>query len=193
MKRNLVVIAVVAAALGIMVWSSVRNLRTDGPRLSGNVQGSAAPDFALTDIKTGRTVHLSDFKGKAVLLNFWATWCPPCKTEIPWFKDVQQQYAAEGLAVIGVAMDEASRETLAEFSDGMGVNYLMLKGDEKVAAAYGGVEALPTTFYIGRDGSVVKRVFGLAPHSDIEQNVKLALSKGEQQAGNLQKTAGSGK
>jgi cytochrome c biogenesis protein CcmG/thiol:disulfide interchange protein DsbE len=191
-KRNLVVIVIIAAVLGFMVWSGLRH-RTGGPRLSGSVQGNTAPEFALTDIKTGRTVHLSDFKGKAVLLNFWATWCPPCKTEIPWFEDMQEQYAADGLVVVGVAMDDASPEALVKFSNEMGVNYLMLKGDEKVAEAYGGVEALPTTFYIGRDGTVVKRVFGLAPHGDIEQNVKLALSKGAQQAGNLPKTAGSGK
>jgi thiol-disulfide isomerase/thioredoxin len=188
-KRNSIVIVVIAAVLGFMVWSGVRHARTNGPGLAGagsSVQGNAAPDFALTDIKTGRTVHLSDFKGKAVLLNFWATWCPPCKAEMPWFVDVQQQYGPQGLVVIGIAMDDAGRDTIARFTDNMKINYLVLLGDQKVGNAYGGVEALPTTFYIGRDGAVVKRVFGLTSHSDIEQSVKLALNRGQQQAGGLQ-------
>jgi hypothetical protein len=105
---------------------------------------------------------------------------------MPWFVDVQQQYGPQGLVVIGVAMDDAGRDTIARFTDSMKINYLVLQGDEKVGNAYGGVEALPTTFYIGRDGAVVKRVFGLTSHSDIEQSVKLALNRGQQQAGGLQ-------
>src|SRR5258708_8010116 len=79
------------------------------------VQGQPAPDFSLTAVD-GKTVKLSDFRGKAVLLNFWATWCEPCKIEMPWFVDLQNKYGPQGLQVVGVAMDDASPKEIAEFS-----------------------------------------------------------------------------
>lgn len=187
MKRNWIVLGVVGVALSFMIWAGVRRNSISSPRaLAGdfgsNVQGAVAPDFALTDIKSGRTVRLSEFKGKAVVLNFWATWCGPCKVEIPSFVDLQKQYGPQGLAVIGIAIDDAGREAVAKFADKMGVNYLVLEGDEKVANAYGGIQSLPTTFYLGRDGKVVKRVFGLATHGEIERNVQLALGHGTSEA-----------
>jgi len=139
--------------------------------------GSVAPDFVLQSLD-GQQVRLSDYRGKAVLLNFWATWCAPCKIEMPWFVDLQKQYAAEGLQVIGVAMDDSGDEAIAKFAKEMGVNYPVLIGKEAVGDAYGGVEFLPTTFFIDRQGKVVERVFGLVSHSDIEDNVKKALGQG---------------
>jgi peroxiredoxin len=143
--------------------------------------GSVAPDFQLKSLD-GKQVRLSDFRGKAVLLNFWATWCAPCKIEMPWFVDLQKQYAAQGLQVIGVAMDDSGEETIAKFAKEMGVNYPVLIGKESVGDAYGGVEFLPTTFFIDRQGKVVDRVFGLVGHSDMEDNVKKALGAGAAQA-----------
>ncbi len=173
----------VAAALALMIWTGGRARRQASP--AGGVgwkAGNLAPEFELADLKTGNKVRLSDFKGKAVLLNFWATWCPPCKAEIPWFVDLQKDYGPQGLQVIGVAMDDADQETIEAFANDMGVNYLILLGTEKVGEDYGGVTGLPTTFYIARDGRIVKSVAGLISHADMERNVKLALKQGEQQA-----------
>jgi thiol-disulfide isomerase/thioredoxin len=130
-------------------------------------------------------VRLSDFRGKAVLLNFWATWCAPCKIEMPWFVDLQKQYASQGLQVIGVAMDDSGEQAIAKFAREMGVNYPVLIGKESVGDAYGGVEFLPTTFFIDRQGKVVDRVFGLVGHSDIEEDVKKALGPGAQASATL--------
>jgi thiol-disulfide isomerase/thioredoxin len=122
---------------------------------------------------------LTDYKGQVVLLNFWATWCPPCKIEIPWFVDLQKQYGPQGLQIVGIAMDDGNpRDDIAKFTREMGVNYTILLGNDKVADAYGGVEALPTTFYIGRDGKIVSRIFGLVSHHEVEENVRAALQQG---------------
>ncbi len=186
MKRNWIVIAIVAVVLAGMFWTSYRQHRRPGggPGLTfGRADGMPAPDFALTDLRTGKSVHLSDFKGRAVLLNFWATWCPPCKVEIPWFVDLQNQYGDKGLTVLGVlVLDDASKEKKLQFVNDMKVNYPVLMGNEQVGNAYGNVENLPTTFYIGRDGKVVKSVLGLRGHAEIERLVQQALSQGQQQA-----------
>ncbi len=118
-------------------------------------------------------------KGKAVLLNFWATWCQPCKIEMPWFVELQKQYGPGGLQVLGIAMDDASPQDIAQFAKDLGVNYPVLIGKEAVGNAYGGVQFLPETFYIGRDGKIVDRVFGLKGRGEIEDDVKKALAQGQ--------------
>jgi peroxiredoxin len=179
-KRNAIVIAVVAAAVALLLFTGVRMARPKaGVAKINNVgkNGAEAPDFELTSLD-GKQVRLSDYRGKAVLLNFWATWCAPCKIEMPWFVDLQKQYASQGLQVIGVAMDDSGQETIARFAKEMNVNYPLLIGKESVGDAYGGVEFLPTTFFVDRQGKVVDRVFGLVSHSDIEDDVKKALGTG---------------
>lgn len=182
MKRNALVIAVVAAAVALMLFASVHmaRKRTSIVKLKPvGKNGSVAPDFELKSLD-GKQVRLSDFRGKAVLLNFWATWCAPCKIEMPWFVDLQKQYATQGLQVIGVAMDDSGEDTIAKFAKEMGVNYPVLVGKEAVGDAYGGVEFLPTTFIIDRQGKVVERVFGLVGRSEFEDNIKKALGPGTQ-------------
>lgn len=151
--------------------------RTSSESTAGgpNMNGQLAPDFALESLD-GKTVRLSDFRGKAVLLNFWATWCQPCKIEMPWFVDLQKRYGPEGLQVLGVAMDDADPKDIAKFAQDLGVDYPILIGKEAVGEAYGGVQFLPATFYIGRDGKVIDRVFGLKGRGEIEDAVKKALS-----------------
>ena len=150
--------------------------RKHGPiKLVGNVQGVAAPDFTLPSLD-GQKVKLSDFRGKAVLLNFWATWCPPCKVEMPWFADLQKQYAQDGLVVLGVAMDDSKPDTIAKFASEMGVNYPVLLGTDKVSDDYGDVQYLPTTFYIARDGTIVDKMTGLLGRKEIEDAVRKTLN-----------------
>jgi thiol-disulfide isomerase/thioredoxin len=136
---------------------------------------SPAPDFALESLD-GKTTHLSDFRGKTVLLNFWATWCGPCKIEMPWFVDFQKQYGTQGLQIVGVAMDDASKEDIAKFAKDMGVNYPILIGKEAVGDQYGGVPALPETFLIGRDGKIVDKIIGLRGKAEIADSIQEALN-----------------
>lgn len=179
-NRNWIVIAIMAAALAGMIFVGLHGARKGAGNggMIGDVRGKEAPDFELKDVTTGKSVKLSDYRGKGVLLNFWATWCPPCKVEIPWFVDLQKQYGPDGLAIVGVAMDDASEQDISKFAQEMGINYPVLLGTDKVGAAYGGVEGLPTTFYIGRDGKIVDRVEGLRSHREIESNIKAALAQG---------------
>jgi len=152
---------------------------SDRSRLAGaQLQGQAAPDFTLQSLD-GHAVHLSDYRGKGVLLNFWATWCQPCKIEMPWFVELQKQYGPQGLQVVGVAMDDASPEEIGKFAKELGVNYPILLGKESVGDAYGGVQFLPETFFINRGGKVVDKVFGLKSRSEIEESIKKSLAEGE--------------
>jgi peroxiredoxin len=179
-KRNAIVIAVVAAAVALMLFVGVRMARWRAGTVTikpVGKNGSLAPDFQLQSLD-GKQVRLSDYRGKAVLLNFWATRCAPCKIEMPWFVDLQKQYASQGLQVIGVAMDDSGPDAIAKFAKQMAVNYPVLIGKESVGDAYGGVEFLPTTFIIDRQGKVVDRVFGLVGRSEFEDNIKKALGAG---------------
>ena len=178
MRRKPVVTFVVAMVVMVMVLFGVERAGRSAGHLGAprpDVEDKVAPDFALQSID-GKTVRLSDFRGKAVLLNFWATYCAPCRIEMPWFVELQDRYAAEGLQVVGVAMDDASPDDIEKFASELGVNYPILVGEETVGNAYGGVQFLPSTFYIGRDGKVVGKVFGLKTKNEIEENVKKTLA-----------------
>jgi peroxiredoxin len=152
-----------------------RSSRHGAPHLVGDVRGVTAPNFDLATLD-GRRVKLSDYRGKAVLLNFWATWCSPCKVEMPWFVDLQKKYGNDGLVILGVAMDDSEASKIAEFANEMGVNYPVLLGTDKVSEDYGNVEFLPTSFYIDREGKIVGKGEGLLGQADVEQNVLKALS-----------------
>jgi peroxiredoxin len=164
----LVVVAVVATA---MLYFGLHVAKRPRPHLT---HATLAPNFTLESLD-GKNISLSDLRGKAVLLNFWATWCTPCKIEMPWFVDLQNQYGARGLQIVGVAMDDASKEDIAKFAKDMGVNYPILIGKEAVGDQYGGVPALPETFFIGRDGKIVDKIMGLKGKAEIEEDIQKAL------------------
>jgi cytochrome c biogenesis protein CcdA/thiol-disulfide isomerase/thioredoxin len=173
MQRNPLALVVVALVVAAMLYVGVHRARSSGaPRLT---QSTVAPDFSLESLD-GKSIRLSDLRGKAVLLNFWATWCGPCKIEMPWFVELQKRYGPQGLQVVGVAMDDASKEDIAKFVKEMGVNYTILLGKESVGDQYGGVPALPETFFIGRDGKIVDKIIGLKGKSEIEDSIKRALN-----------------
>ena len=175
MRNALVLIVVIVVVFLMLVLGRRMREGKGGPGLTaGDVKGQTAPDFTLKSVD-GKDVKLSDLRGKAVLLNFWATWCGPCKVEIPWFMELEKQYASQGLVVVGVAMDDDADKVVPKFVQDMNMDYTVLIGNEKVADLYGGVEGLPMTFYIGRDGKIVKKVAGLTSHSDIEDGIKQAL------------------
>jgi peroxiredoxin len=129
--------------------------------VKSNNDRKVAPDFALKD-GDGKTVHLSDYKGKVVLLDFWATWCAPCKIEIPWFMEFEQQYKDKGFAVLGVSMDEDGWTVVKPYLQQLKINYRIVLGNDKVGDAYGGVDSLPTTLLIDRQGRVAATHVGLS-------------------------------
>jgi peroxiredoxin len=177
-KRNSVVFVILAVAIIGMLAAGkyLDRSHKHGPlKMVGNAKGVQAPDFDLATLD-GRRVKLSDFRGKAVLLNFWATWCPPCKVEMPWFVDLQKQYGKDGLVVLGVAMDDTAPEKIAEFAHEMGVNYQVLLGTDQVSDDYGDVQYLPTTFYVDRNGVIVDKAAGLFSRQEIESDVKKILA-----------------
>ena len=180
MKRNPAALFFVAAVVAAMLFVGFHAARRsgDGSSDSLDVAGKPAPDFTLQSLD-GKNVQLSSYKGQAVLLNFWATWCGPCKIEMPWFVELQKEYGPQGLQIVGVAMDDASTEDITKFVKEMGVNYTILLGKEAVGQEYGGVNVLPTTFFIDRDGKIVAREFGLQSRSLFVDNIKKALSQGQ--------------
>jgi thiol-disulfide isomerase/thioredoxin len=170
-KRNPLVLVVVALMVALMLYVGFHMARRSAPRIA---KSTVAPDFSLESLD-GKSLRLSDLRGKAVLLNFWATWCGPCKIEMPWFVELQNQYGAQGLQIVGVAMDDASKEDIARFAKDMGVNYPILIGKESIGDQYGGIPALPESFFIGRDGKIVDKIIGLKGKGEIEDAIKSAL------------------
>jgi peroxiredoxin len=141
--------------------------------------GKQAPDFTLKVLQgKGKTLQLSSLKGKAVVVNFWATFCDPCKIEMPWLVELQKKYGPQGLQIFGVSMDDIEESAVSAFAHKIGVNYPVLMGTEKVADQYGGIDALPMSFFVDRDGKIVDRVLGLKSESSIEDPIKKALAGG---------------
>ncbi len=137
----------------------------------------SAPAFALEDA-AGKTVRLKQYRGKVVLLDFWATWCHGCKEEIPWFSEFQKIYGRKGLAVIGVSMDEDGWKVLRPFLAQNRVPYRMLLGDASMAKPYGAAESLPDTFLIDRKGKIAAAYrAGLVDRQNIEANIQALLEK----------------
>ena len=136
-----------------------------------------APSFTLKSVD-GKTVSLADYKGKAVLLNFWATWCGPCKLEMPWLIQMQKKYASKGFTVLGISEDDGSTKEVSDFMAKMGVDYPVLMYDDQMNKAYGGIDYLPTSYYIGRDGKVIVEAGGLISESEMEANIQKILSTG---------------
>ena len=180
MKRNPLILFFIAAVVAAMLFAGMRAARKNRAEGSpgGQLMGRVAPDFELPSLD-GKNLKLSDLRGKAVLLNFWATYCGPCKIEMPWFVELQKQYGPQGFQIVGVAMDDASTEEIAKFAKDMGVNYPILLGKESVGQNYGGVSVLPTTFFIDRDGKLIAREFGLQSRSVFVDHIKKAMSQGQ--------------
>lgn len=147
-----------------------------------------APEFSLKD-STGATVKLSDYKGKVVLLNFWATWCGPCKIEIPWFVEFEKTYKDKGFAVLGVSMDEEGWEVVRPYLAKAKVNYRMVIGDDTMAQQYGGVDSLPTSFMIDRQGRIASVHVGLVSKGDYQSEIRELLGLGKSSAARGDRTS----
>ena len=163
-----VLVAVFAAGCGdVSTPTSAGAAEAAGPR-------EAAPDFTLKDIEE-RDVKLSDYEGKVVLLNFWATWCGPCKIEMPWFVEFQQKYKDRGFSVIAVSMDEEGWDVVRPFLDDLKPNFPVVIGNDEMGDEFGGVVALPTTFIIDKEGKIASSHQGLVSKGDYEEEIEQLL------------------
>ena len=173
-SRSLTVLA--AALLSACLFTGC----SSGPRtvkaasLKPDKDRHPAPEFALKDAN-GKTVRLEDYKGKVVLLDFFATWCGPCKIEIPWFMEMERRNKDRGFAVLGVSMDDEGWDIVKPFLSELGVNYRVVIGNDATAQLYGGVDALPTTFLIDRNGKIASVHVGLASRKDFEDGIEQLL------------------
>ena len=152
------------------------------PKVTGRVQRppeapkvkKEAPDFTLVNI-AGGNLTLSAYRGKVVLLDFWATWCPPCKKEIPHFIELYDTYGDQGLEVIGVSLDQGGQQVVEGFADEYSIDYPLVMADGEIAAAYGGIRGIPTTFLIDRKGMIVQKFVGYRDKEVFESAIKPLL------------------
>ncbi|MBM3262364.1 MAG: TlpA family protein disulfide reductase [candidate division Zixibacteria bacterium] len=141
----------------------------------GNVEGVAA-NFSLPDL-SGSTVRLSDFDGQVKIVDFWATWCPPCRKEIPHFQALHEKYGTQGLTVIGVALDDEGGSIVKPFAEQQGMTYTSVIGNADVARQYGGIEAIPTTFVLDRQNRIYRKYVGYRDYATFEEDVKTLLAR----------------
>ena len=205
MKRNTIVTGIVLLILATFAWAGWANWeyrKQAAEKRMANVSqaelveagdaqaalnpliGKPAPPFSLEDLG-GKKVSLADYKGKALLINFWATWCGPCKVETPWLVDLRNQYAPKGFEVLGVSTDDIDRDDvkmlgsekkeIADFVERMHMPYPVLIEGDKLSKPYGGLDAMPTSFFVDRNGKIVAATMGISSKDDIEANIKKAL------------------
>jgi thiol-disulfide isomerase/thioredoxin len=218
LKRNILVLAAMVAALTLMIAAGIINFehrraaeraRMLGPQLTlvpdngaagsspdaamagdmdnaSALDGKTAPALTLADLN-GNKVSLASYKGRPLVVDFWATWCGPCKVEIPWFEKLHEQYASQGLEILGVSTDDLDRDDpakmftekrdIADFVSKMHMNYPVLLGEDAVEDKWG-IDAMPTTFFIDRNGKIVASTIGLAPREVIEEDIRKAIASG---------------
>lgn len=209
MKRNTIVIGVTLLILATFAWAGWANWEYrkqaaeralasashaelipstpgDVPQSQTSLVGRPAPDFVLEDLG-GKTVPLSSFKGKPLLINFWATWCGPCKIETPWLVELQNEYAAKGFEIVGISTEgddlqpgdkegwARDKAAIARFVKEEHMQYPVLINGDSLAGTYGGLDAMPTSVYVNPDGKVVAVQLGITSKDDMEANIKKTL------------------
>jgi peroxiredoxin len=216
LKRNHLVLILVVAALVLMAWAGVDNYRrrkaeqqklremqamlvpaasaassdaAAAPDVDERspLEGKPAPTFTLENLQ-GQKVSLASYRGKAVLVNFMATWCAPCKVETPWLIKLRDEYAPQGFEVIGISTDDLDKDDkkqmaqdkadIAKFVSNMHIDYPVLIDGDSISHPYGGVDALPTSFFVDRSGKVIAATVGLHDRDELEANIKKALASG---------------
>jgi cytochrome c biogenesis protein CcmG/thiol:disulfide interchange protein DsbE len=206
-KRNTIVLGTVLFILAAFAWAGwanweyrrqvrerllamtpqgemAANPAGGAPQYVTPLQGKPAPPFTLEDL-SGMKLSLASYKGKAVLINFWATWCAPCKIETPWLIELRNQYAAQGFEVLGISMDDIDRgdpqklsdekKQIARFVQQEQMPYPVLIDADSLSTPYGGLDSLPASFFVDRNGIVVAAQLGLTSKAEIEANIRKAL------------------
>ena len=211
LKRNVIVVAivfVVLALLGLAGWANFQNRKQEAARVaaqqvqatlvpasadspahfSSPLVGKTAPGFTLTDLK-GKKVSLANYKGKAVQLNFWATWCAPCKIETPWLVELEKQYSPQGFEILGISFDDLDKDDkaklatetaeIAKSAEQLKISYPVLIDGDAISKPYGDVDVFPTSFFIDKNGKIVAASMGLTSKDELEGNILKALGKGK--------------
>ena len=199
--RKLLIVAAMIVGFTLMIWAGVHNARerklaeqqadakqvtlskagasdtgSNGDSTEAMLTGKVAPGFTLVDL-SGKKVSLNDYKGKPVMVNFWATWCGPCKLEMPWLEQFHQQYGSQGLIILGIASDDAPKSLVESTARKLGVTYPILLTDQKIEKPYGGVESLPESFYVGRNGKVLIETAGMSDGQGGKDMIEANLKK----------------
>jgi len=169
-----------ALAVALVAVSLVSPVRAPAAMTAADSR-KAAPDFTLTDSK-GAPVRLAGYKGRVVLLDFWATWCGGCKVEIPWYMEFQNKYKDRGLVVIGVSMDEDGWKSVRPFLEEHKLNYSVVIGSQDVAKLYGGVSSMPMTLLIDRQGKIADSQVGMVDKAAFEGEIQALLQDGAHKA-----------
>ncbi len=230
MKRNVIVVCIVVfvvALLSLAGWANWQNRKQTAARqqalanqavlvagntaggdvatelhLSSPLVGKSAPTFTLATLK-GEKVSLASYKGKAVQLNFWATWCAPCKIETPWLIELEKQYKPQGFEILGVSFDDLDKDDpkllakdkaeIAKSVQDLRISYPVLLDGDSIAKPYGDPDVFPTSLFIDREGKVVAASFGLTSKDDLEGNIRKALGAGILDASTPNAGKGEGK
>ncbi|MFZ1134783.1 MAG: TlpA disulfide reductase family protein [Candidatus Korobacteraceae bacterium] len=169
-KRVAIWLVVFACLAGVYIYS-----RRHTPRPQVTTSSNSAPNFTVNNID-GKKLSLSDYKGKVVLLDFWATWCTPCRAEIPHFVEMQEKYGPQGFQVIGISMDDDAKP-VREFYQQYKMNYPVAVGDDKLADRFGGVMGLPVNFVIDREGRIHSKHLGATDVSVFDEEVTALLKR----------------
>jgi cytochrome c biogenesis protein CcmG/thiol:disulfide interchange protein DsbE len=209
-KRNVLVVAIVLCVLGLLSlagWANWQNRKqvlaaqqekesqailvadpaTGVGKMISPLVGKKAPAFTLTTLK-GEKVSLASYKGKAVQINFWATWCAPCKIETPWLIDLKKQYGPQGFEILGVSFDDLDKDDpkllakdkleIAKGVESLNIPYPVLIDGDSIAKAYGDTDVYPTSYFVDRNGTIVAASFGLTSKAELEDNIRKALGSG---------------
>jgi len=210
LKRNSIVLAVTLLILATFAWAGWANWEfrsqaaeralatapraelvmdgADGAQFVSPLIGKPAPAFSLEDLD-GKKVTLDAYKGKAVLINFWATWCAPCKLETPWLIELRNQYAPQGFEVLGISADDLDKDDpqklvtekkeIGRFVQQLHIPYPVLIDGDSVSKPYGGLDELPTSYFVDRGGNVVAAQLGLTSKDEIESKIQKSLGAGK--------------
>jgi peroxiredoxin len=163
-------VAAASAALALLLASCSRPSSLPTGELKSQGQRKPAPNFTLKDSE-GNAVNLADYRGKVVLVNFWATWCGPCEAEIPWFIEFEKKYKDQGFAVLGVSMDDDGWKSVRPYVASHKINYRIMIGSEVVSQQFGEIESLPTSFVLDREGRIASNHVGLVDKVDYQNEI----------------------
>jgi thiol-disulfide isomerase/thioredoxin len=189
MKKVLLIISTVLVLIGATVYADratrvkVKVSSNNAVEAKDSPDSKPAPEVTFKDLED-KAATLTQYKGKVVLVNFWATWCDPCFVEIPWLIEMQQKYEAKGFTILGISMDEEGKSAVVPFlakerfnvnGQKLPMNYPIVIGNDEVADKFGGLLGYPTSFLISRDGKIVKKVQGLINYEELSKAVESQL------------------
>ena len=156
--------------------AAVADLPGESAVMESSSEAPTAPDFTLTTTD-GKTIKLSDYRGKVVIVDFFATWCPPCKAEIPDYIKLYSKYRKDGFQMLGISVDQGGIDAVRPFMKEYGINYPVMLATDEVVSAYGGIRGIPTTFVIDKQGRIAASFMGYRPASVFESLIQKLIGK----------------